>query len=79
MYFVGWMLAGAVHRLRHDFYRDYLLDIADMMRDEYYSIAAYPRLSFGPGQRFAAKGTYVVQLGEGPEPGLVKRSEWVIH
>lgn len=79
MYFVGWMLAGAMNRLRQDYYRDYLLDVVDMMRDEYYSIAAYPRLSFGPGQRYAAKGTYVVQLGEGPEPALVKRSEWVIH
>jgi ABC-type branched-subunit amino acid transport system substrate-binding protein len=79
-YFLGWMLAASVKRMRDDFYRDYFLDVMDMMRDEYYSIGAvYPRLSFGPGQRYASKGCYVVQLGDGDPPALVKRSDWVIH
>jgi len=79
-YFIGWMVAAAVKMMRDDFYRDYFLDVMDMMRDEYYSIGAvYPRLSFGPGQRYASKGCYVVQLDEGDPPTLVKRSDWVIH
>jgi hypothetical protein len=41
--------------------------------------AVYGRLSFGPGQRYAAKGCYIVQLGKGPDPELVKKSDWVIH
>ena len=79
MYFVGWMLAGIIKKMRHDFYRDYFLDVVDMMRDQYYSIATYRRLSFGPGQRYASKGCYIVQLSEGPEPELVAKSGWVIH
>jgi hypothetical protein len=79
MYFLGWTLAGIVKRMRDDFYRDYFLDIAGMMRDQYYSIAVYPRLSFGPGQRYASKGCYIAQLTTGPEPDLVKRSGWVVH
>jgi hypothetical protein len=80
MYFVGWMLAAMVKTMRDDFYRDYFLDVGDMMRDEYYSIGAlYPRLSFGPGQRYASKGCYVVQLTGGDEPRLERRSDWVIH
>jgi len=79
-YFLGWMLAATVKGMRDDFYRDYFMDVVGMMRDEYYSIGAvYPRLSFGPGQRYASKGCYVVQLTAGPEPTLEKRSTWVIH
>ena len=79
MYFVGWMLAGVVHMMRDDYYRDYFFDITDMMRDQDYAIGVYPRLSFGPGQRYASKGCYLVQLDDGDPPGLIKRSEWVIH
>jgi len=79
MYFLGWMLSGMVKKMRDDFYRDYFFDVVDMMRDQYYSIAVYPRLSFGPGQRYASKGCYVVQMTQGPEPKLEKRSNWVVH
>jgi hypothetical protein len=79
MYFLGWTLAPMVKMMRDDFYRDYFFDIADMMRDQYYAIAVYPRLSFGPGQRYASKGCYIVQVTGGDKPTLEKRSNWVIH
>jgi len=79
MYFLGWTLAPMVKMMRDDFYRDYFFDIVDMMRDQYYAIAVYPRLSFGPGQRYASKGCYIVQLTAGEEPTLEKRSNWVVH
>jgi hypothetical protein len=79
MYFLGGMLTGSVNMMRDDFYRDYFFDIVDMMRDQYYVIAVYPRLSFGPGQRYASKGCYIVQLTGGEEPTLEKRSDWVVH
>jgi hypothetical protein len=79
MYFVGWMLSAALSRMRGELYRDYLLDVIDMMADETFAVALYPRLSFGPGQRYASKGCYVVQLGPGAAPRLEPRSDWVIH
>ncbi len=79
MYFLGYMVAPMVKMMNDDFYRDYFLDILDMMRDQYYAVAVYPRLSFGPGQRYASKGCYVVQAVGGDEPRLEKRSDWVIH
>ena len=50
-----------------------------MMNDEYFAIINYPRASFGQGQRYAVKGCYIVQLEEGEKPGLIKRSDWVVH
>lgn len=79
MYFAGWLLSNALMMMESDYYRDFFLDGIDMMNDEVYAIALYPRLSFGQGQRYASKGCYVVQLGEGREPMLIPRSEWVIH
>lgn len=79
MYFLGWMLPGAVSHMRSEFFRDYFMESFDMMRDQDYSIAVFPRLTFGPGQRYASKGCYVVQLSEGEQPKLLKKSEWVTH
>lgn len=63
--------------LYDNLYRDYLLDVMSMQMDVVAS--DYERLSFGPGQRFASKGCYIIQLGPGTEPTLLPRSEWVIH
>ena len=79
MYFLGWMLPGAIAHIRSEFFRDYFIESFDMMRDQDYAIAVFPRLTFGPGQRYASKGCYIVQLGQGDQPDLVQRSEWVIH
>ncbi len=79
MYFIGWNLAGQLKMMRDEFYRDYLLDITDMMRDQDYAVGVYERLSFGPGQRYASKGCYLAELTAGPDATLVKRSDWVVH
>ncbi len=57
--------------------RDYMIDVMSMQMDQV--IPDYERLSFGPGQRYASKGCYVIQLGQGPEPEIIPRSEWVIR
>ncbi|MFA7404142.1 MAG: hypothetical protein WC007_09115 [Pelobacteraceae bacterium] len=63
--------------LYDDLYRDHLLDIMSMQMD--LTVRDYERLSFGPGQRFASKGCYIIQLGPGADPALLPRSEWVIQ
>ncbi len=78
-YFLGWMLTGALKAIRNDFYRDYLLDMLDMMEDQTYANAFYPRLSFGPGQRYASKGGYVLRLRGGETPGVEAASPWLTH
>ena len=63
--------------LYDNLHRDYLLDVMSMQQD--LIVRDYERLSFGPGQRYASKGCYIVQLGPGVDPPLLPRSEWVIH
>jgi hypothetical protein len=45
--------------------------------DETYPL--YERLSFGPGQRYASKGCFIVQLTKGPKPELIRKSDWVAY
>jgi hypothetical protein len=53
--------------MKNYFYRDHLLEQIEMMQDQWVNIVLYPNLSFGPGQRYASKGCYIVQLTKGLE------------
>jgi hypothetical protein len=79
IYAMGTMLTEVFMHMKRNYYRDHFLDVFDMMADQTYTVLNYPRLSFGPGQRYASKGCYIVQLTEGPNPELVPKSDWVIH
>jgi len=74
-YSVGDVMSRTLVEMRGEYYRDFFLDAIGMMGDQ--DLPLYERLSFGPGQRYAAKGCYIVQLGEGKEPLLLKKSEWL--
>jgi hypothetical protein len=55
------------------------MEAFEMMTDQDYAVPNYPRLTFGPDQRYASKGGYIVQVTPGDSPQLVKRSTWVIN
>jgi mono/diheme cytochrome c family protein len=71
------LLSNLMMEMRGSYYRDNFLDVAGMMPDQYYPL--YGRISFGTGQRYAARGCFIVQLTPGANPELVKKSSWVIH
>jgi len=73
------VLNDALMMMGTNFYRDRFLDVIGMIQDKGPPFTDYERLSFGPGQRYAAKGCYIVQLTHGASPALVKKSDWVIH
>ena len=77
MYSVARLMTETFLHIQRNYYRDYFLDVIGMLRDQLYP--DYVRLSFGPGQRYASKGCYIVQLTRGIKPELVRRSEWVIY
>lgn len=71
------LLTMALMDMRGNYYRDNFFDVISMVPDQ--PSSAYARLSFGPGQRYASKGCYIVQLSPGIEPDLIRKSAWVIH
>jgi len=79
MYFVGWMLPGALKSMRSEFFREYFVEGFDMMTDQDYAVAVYPRLTFGSGQRYASKGCYIVKLGKGSDPELIPVNDWITY
>ena len=65
---------------KSNFYRDYVLDIIDCsMPMDSSQFAPFERTSFGPSQRFASKGCYIVQLSKGDRPELLIKTDWVVH
>ena len=71
------LVTMALMDLRGNYYSDNFFDVLGMIPDQ--PSQTYARLSFGPGQRYASKGCYIVQLTKGPNPELVRKSSWVIH
>ncbi|MGA2151158.1 MAG: ABC transporter substrate-binding protein [Geobacteraceae bacterium] len=71
------VLDMAIERMKGNFYRDNFLDVIDCLMD--LDVPLYERLSFGPGQRYASKGCYIVQLSKEGKPDLIKKSNWVVH
>ncbi|NOR25909.1 MAG: amino acid ABC transporter substrate-binding protein, partial [Desulforhopalus sp.] len=65
--------------MRSEFYAEYFLEGFDMMTDQDYAIAVYPRLTFGSGQRYASKGCYIVKLTQGPNPEMVPVNDWITY
>jgi hypothetical protein len=76
-YPVTQVLAMALIDMKGNYYRDNFLDVIGMIADM--NVPLYERLSFGPGQRYASKGCYIVQLSKGDKPVFVKKSDWVMH
>ncbi len=74
-YITNEILGKALLEMRGEYYRDFLLDTIGMIEDQYFPL--YERVSFGPGQRYASKGCFIVRLGKGQNPKLERRSEWV--
>jgi ABC-type branched-subunit amino acid transport system substrate-binding protein len=79
VFFLTRVLSDSMTSMRGELYRDFFLDLMDTMVDQTMSSLDFPRLSFGPGQRYASKGCYIVTVTKGPQPVVVRESEWIVY
>jgi hypothetical protein len=59
-YFAITITADVIRHLRANLIRDYFIERMEHMVENTVFHSVYPRLSLGPGQRFASKGCYIV-------------------
>jgi len=79
-YFAVTVAGDALSSMGENFSRDYFIERVEQMTEQSLSSAIYPRLTLGPGQRFASRGSYVARFpdeGEG-ESMLMPVSEWIV-
>ena len=60
-YYACMMLKEGLMHIKRHFYRDYLMDALDHGNAKSIFAVNYPRLSYGPGQRYLAKGAFIVE------------------
>lgn len=71
-------LSLAEHALDHmagSFSRDFFVESVEREAEVELNPGVFPRLSLGPGQRFASKGCYLVRLGD---RGLEPLGGWIV-
>jgi ABC-type branched-subunit amino acid transport system substrate-binding protein len=73
------LLSNALLDMGGDYYRDFFLELLENEIDQASTSVTYPLLSFGPGQRYASKGCYVVTITKGQSPKVIRQSDWVIY
>ncbi|MGB8599936.1 MAG: hypothetical protein WCE88_10655, partial [Burkholderiales bacterium] len=77
-YFAASITGDAFGQLTENFYRDYLIERIEHMTGLALTPTVFPRLSLGPGQRFASKGAYVMRLNGPASQPLVPISDWLV-
>lgn len=70
-YYACMLLNAGMKHIKRYFYREFFLDLLDHGERMAAYSGNYPRLSFGPEQRFLAKGAYIVDLKQ-------NQAEWIV-
>jgi hypothetical protein len=70
-FFACLLLSEGLMHIRRYFYRDYLMDMIDHTQRMEAYVTNYPRISFGPEQRYLAKGAYIIDLQS-------NKARWVV-
>ena len=63
---------------RDTYSREFLLERMEHRLGTALELSIYPRLSLGPGQRYASKGSYIVAVGGADDRQLKPVSDWIV-
>jgi hypothetical protein len=72
------VLSDAVGHIMDSFSRDYLAERIEHVATQTATPSIYQSVSLGPGQRFAAKGSSIVQFEAGDKTQLKALSGWIV-
>lgn len=78
VFFTVTVTGDAISHLGENFSRDYFIERIEQMTATSLSPSIYPRLSLGPGQRFASRGGYVVRFPPGADSPPLPVSNWLV-
>jgi hypothetical protein len=78
MYFALLVAEHALVRMVAHFSRDYFLECVEHEAENTPNPGVFPRLSLGPGQRFASKGCFIVSPSRTPGSGVDPVSGWIV-
>jgi len=77
-FFAANLVGRAVKAMFRFFSRDYFLEIVEHETESVPWPTVYPRVSLGPGQRFASKGCYILRYPERPGGAMTPSGDWII-
>lgn len=72
------VLAETIGHVLDAFVRDYVLERLEMVAGKRLATGYYPRLSLGPGQRYASKGGYLVHFADPEGTRLAADTPWLV-
>jgi len=71
------ILKDRLTMMERNFYRDYLIDQFGLMENQ--PLTDYENLGFDSGRSYGSDGCYIMQVSEGPNPSLVRKSDWALN
>lgn len=77
-YYALTLLQYGLTQVITDYYRDYFIEYIEHLAESNLNVGTHPHLALGPGQRFASKGAFLVELDPEAQKGFRTVTDWIV-